>query len=347
MKKTILLIDDDRDIHVRTKMIIEGAGYQFYSAMTGLDGVEAAKQFKPTLIILDYCMPGQDGLTTYKHLSKQPELQNVPVVMLSAATHSNSEIKAILECGINARLQKPFGPRELLNVVENILVINEINIKNHELRLTLERSKDFLQNLVDSCPVVILTADLQGRIKYANKPVKEILGYEPDELPGMLLSTIFGEVPDQAPWRQSSGKRLQEGVVEYEVQTKGGWTVPLGLTFSHLLDFNSNVLGILAIGQDLSAKKQLEKELLEKERLRAITDSLATINHKINNPLTPILGNIQLIRQDESQFAKGHREKLETIEVNARKICEVIKSFNRLTNPTTQTYYGNANLIEV
>ncbi|MFQ5648470.1 MAG: response regulator [bacterium] len=339
--KTILLIDDDKDIHVQARAVIEKAGYRLISAFGGDDGIKKAGKRTPELVILDYFMPDKNGLHVYLELRQETQLQDVPVVMFTSADHSDLEVKKLLESGLNAYLRKPFGPTELLSVIQNVLVTNEINLKNKELRKTLETSRNFLENLIESCPVVILTSDHHGIIKYVNKTVESILDYEADELVGSRLSDFVGE--DVFSIFQPGD---QQKTVVYDIACKGGKFVPVGFTYSHLRDYHGELQGLLAVGQDLSAQKQLEKELLEKERLAAITESIATINHKINNPLTPILGNIQLIRQDEAQFQESHKEKLEIIETNARKICEVIKSFNQLTNPISTKYYRDSNLIE-
>ena len=91
----------------------------------------------------------------------------------------------------------------------------------------------------------------------------------------------------------------------------------------------------------------MEQELLEKERLTAITESLATINHQINNPLTPILGNVQLLLKDRNQMDSRHVKKLDVIKNNATKISEIIKKFNRLSEPIRQRYYDDINMLDI
>ena len=103
----------------------------------------------------------------------------------------------------------------------------------------------------------------------------------------------------------------------------------------------------MVVGQDLSDHKRLEKELLEKKRLEAITESLATINHQINNPLTPILGNLQLIRRDENIRSNNLLEKLDIIESNAKRILKIIQKFNQISKPVIKKYYGETNIIDL
>jgi nitrogen-specific signal transduction histidine kinase len=143
---------------------------------------------------------------------------------------------------------------------------------------------------------------------------------------------------------KESGAFVNEEVTA--VSLSGG-VVPIGLTFSVLEDNSRDVIGFLILGQDLSDRKKLERELVEKERLAAITESLATINHQINNPLTPILGNVQLILSEKKTLAQNHIHKLHIIETNARKISEIIKKFNQVTEPIRRKYYDNANMLDV
>ncbi len=341
--KTILLIDDDVEIHELTKSIVQRNGYRLISAYDGWDGLQKAERYQPDLIILDHCMPGQNGSDIYERFREREQFRYIPIIMLTGVEHKELEIKRFFENGLNAYLHKPFGTKELLNIIKNLIVITEINNKNLELRKTIERSRDFLENLIESCPVIIMTVDISGMITYVNRVIEDVLGYGPQEVKGRHIQDFFGESVEQLCGINSNNPISRE----YQVQSDAGTGVPIGVVYTKLFDYDGRLQGFLAVGQDLSLQKRLERELVEKERLTAITESIATINHKINNPLMPILGNIQLIRQDASQFQESHKEKLEIIETNARKICEVIKNFNKLTKPISTKYYGNTNLIEL
>ncbi|MFQ5863914.1 MAG: response regulator [bacterium] len=351
MTRKILLIDDDKDIHEHIRITMEKAGYQVLSAYDGNDGLNKIISEKPDLIILDYMMPEKNGTETYTEFQTHPRYanyRNIPVIMLTAVSQSPKEIKRLLQLGLNAYLEKPFGHRELLNIIENIFVINEIKIRNNELTKAIENAKNFLENLIASCPVAIITTDINGTITFFSKGAEDILGYRSEEiLKKPIVSLISSPNSFQLTMQKNISPFTPMITKEIHLTSKDGRRIPMGTTFSYLKDHNENLLGLLVVGQDLTDQKRLEKEIVEKERLTAITEALATINHQINNPLTPILGNIQLLRKDEDHFQAGHVRKLEIIEANAKKIFDIIQKFNQVTKPLRKQYYGETNMLDI
>lgn len=351
MTRKILLIDDDPDIHERIRIIMGKAGYQFCSAYNGNDGLNKIVTEKPDLIILDYMMPEKNGRETYEEFLTDPRYrnyQNIPVIMLTAVSQSQDEIKHLLQLGLNAYLEKPFGHKELLNIIENTFVTNEIKLKNSELKKAIENSKNFLENLIASCPVAIITTDIEGRITFYSKGAEDIFGYRSEEVLGSSIASLISPGNNiQLTMLKNINPFTPMVTKEIYFKSKYGKRIPMGVTFSYLKDHDENVLGLLVVGQDLTTQKRLEKERVEKERLTAITEALATINHQINNPLTPILGNIQLLRKEEEHFQARHVKKLEIIEVNAKRIFDIIQKFNQITRPLRKQYYGKTNMLDI
>ncbi|RMF67386.1 MAG: hybrid sensor histidine kinase/response regulator [Calditrichaeota bacterium] len=351
MKKKILLIDDDQDIHVHIRIILEKAGYQFVSAYDGKEGLAKIQSEKPDLVILDYLMPEMNGFDAYREIMTNPAYQafrQIPVIMLTALDQSPKDVRDMLVSGIHAYLEKPFGHRELLNVIENTFVTNEIRIRNTELRKAIENSKNFLESLVESCPVIIMTTDSEGVITFASKATEEILGFRTQEVIGKPLHTFLNvkksHITELLQQMESKPSSVTD---ELYLNSTFGKLVPMAFTYSNLKDQFDNILGLLIVGQNLSDRKRLEHELLEKERLKAITESFATINHQLNNPLTPILGNLQLMQKEKDQMCEGHIKRLEIIEENVRKISQIIQKFNKVTKVSTEKYYGDQNMVQL
>jgi DNA-binding response OmpR family regulator len=83
--KSILLIDDDADIHEAVKMILEPAGYQVECALTGPAGLEAARRRTPGLILLDIMLDSpSEGFHLAYELKKDEVLKAVPIIIISS-----------------------------------------------------------------------------------------------------------------------------------------------------------------------------------------------------------------------------------------------------------------------
>lgn len=121
MKHTILTIEDQPDIRRLIRMTLEFKGFQVIEASDGAHGLTLARSSRPDLVLLDVMMAGIDGLTVAHRMKAEPALASIPVVMLSALGQP-SDVRAGLDTGVQGYLVKPFSPRELLALVERLLV---------------------------------------------------------------------------------------------------------------------------------------------------------------------------------------------------------------------------------
>ncbi|MCI0496354.1 response regulator, partial [candidate division KSB1 bacterium] len=167
----ILFVDDTLSMHTLVRTYLEKAGYECTCASNGEEGLKLVPIIKPDLILLDYMMPGLDGGQVHAELINNPlyrDYKDIPVIILSAKEF-NQEIKTrFLEGGISAYLLKPFGMRELTNIIENVFIISDIKRKNIQLQHEIQQTRDYLELLFDTIPMGILTSDRQGHIKKVN-----------------------------------------------------------------------------------------------------------------------------------------------------------------------------------
>ena len=93
--------------------------------------------------------------------------------------------------------------------------------------------------------------------------------------------------------------------------------------------------------------KAIPKDVLDKERLGAIVETAVTVNHEINNPLTAILGNVQLLLMKRDDLDPELRSKLEVIEASAGRIKDVTQKLLRLTTARTVDYSMGTSMIDI
>ena len=118
--KAILLIEDNEDIRENTAEILELAGYKSLTAANGMEGVAAAIQHKPDLIICDIMMPELDGYGVLHMLQKNPATQSIPFIFLTAKAE-RTEMRRGMEMGADDYITKPFTGTELLSAIESRL----------------------------------------------------------------------------------------------------------------------------------------------------------------------------------------------------------------------------------
>lgn len=112
------------------------------------------------------------------------------------------------------------------------------------------------------------------------------------------------------------------------------------------LESLSALLSLSFAAQNLTGSGDIN-EKINKERTEAIVQTAITINHEINNPLTAILGNIQLLLMDKEKLSDPLINKLEVVEVSALKIKDVVQKLLKLTNPKSVEYANGTNMIDL
>lgn len=118
-RTTVLVIDDNAEIRAYIRRHLEPA-YRVLEAADGDEGLEAARRFVPDVVVSDVMMPGLDGNELFRALRQDPELELVPVVLLTAKASAESRLEGLRE-GVDDYLVKPFDPRELRARLDNLL----------------------------------------------------------------------------------------------------------------------------------------------------------------------------------------------------------------------------------
>jgi len=129
MAKKVLVVDDELDMRTFITTLLETNGFKPLTAQDGFQGLEVARKNRPSLIILDIMMPKESGINLYRELRNDPELKDIPVIMLSALSkktffHSQQvldEYKGEKIPEPAAYIEKPPEPDELLEAVQKSL----------------------------------------------------------------------------------------------------------------------------------------------------------------------------------------------------------------------------------
>jgi len=108
----ILVVDDHEEIREALSEILEEEGHDISQAVDGLDALEAINKSRPDVVLLDIAMPGMDGLETLQRIKSQPELANIPVIMVTAQGDRQNMVKAV-QLGVRDYVTKPWEPGEV------------------------------------------------------------------------------------------------------------------------------------------------------------------------------------------------------------------------------------------
>lgn len=135
IKKSILIVDDDKDILTFLSYNLRKEGYRIFTATDGEEAIAQVKKIQPSLILLDVMMPVLDGIEACR-LIRSMRLNEQPIIaMLTARSEEYSEI-AGFEAGADDYINKPIRPRLLIKKIESLLR------RNYNLTNTISQSKE-------------------------------------------------------------------------------------------------------------------------------------------------------------------------------------------------------------
>lgn len=120
---TILCIEDEEEMIELIRVILARHGYEVIGALGGQLGIKKVAELKPDLVLLDLMMPELDGWGVLQRMRANSELQSIPVVIVTAKASELDRIFGLEIAHVEGYITKPFGPRELVQAVQQALKI--------------------------------------------------------------------------------------------------------------------------------------------------------------------------------------------------------------------------------
>jgi DNA-binding response OmpR family regulator len=117
----VVCIEDEPEMIDLVRLILGRRGFLVIGANGGIEGLETVKQERPDLVLLDLMMPDMDGWEVYQQMKADPDLKEIPVVVVTAKAQSIDKVLGLHIAKVDDYITKPFGPQELLESVEKIL----------------------------------------------------------------------------------------------------------------------------------------------------------------------------------------------------------------------------------
>ncbi len=133
MSNMILIVEDEEAIRALIRFNLQAAGYTTCEAEDGLQALERAKTLKPDLILLDWMLPGLDGLGVLRRLHEHADTASIPVLMLTAKSEE-SDVVLGLEMGASDYVTKPFSNKVLIARIRALLRRGEEEAPEEYLR---------------------------------------------------------------------------------------------------------------------------------------------------------------------------------------------------------------------
>jgi PAS domain S-box-containing protein len=205
------------------------------------------------------------------------------------------------------------------------------------------------ENIISTMSDALFLTDPEGRIVTVNRATRNLLGYDNQELEKMDLSAIFSPncVLDSSESTVLGYESFQNQ--EFELEDKNGECIPVSFSNSPLLGVDESLLGFVCIARDITEQKAAEDavkkayrelketqtQLVQSAKLASIGELAAGIAHELNQPLTVIRGNVQLVQRNLKGSGlefRGLQELFESVERNTTRMMRIInhlRTFSR------------------
>ena len=270
----ILLADDNADMRAYLRDLLSSA-YTVETVIDGEQALQAARRTRPDLILSDIMMPRLDGLGLLKAVRADEALRDIPVVLLSARAGEEARVEG-LDAGADDYLVKPFSARELLARIGGRLELVRTRLANEKrFRALVSATSEVIYRMSPDWSEMWF---LQGRdfIADTEDPSRSWLDrYIHPEDQSWVMSVIGQAVRTKSVFQLEHRVRRVDG--------SWGWTFSRAIP---LLDSNGNLVEWFGAASDITARKQAEESLREREQalaeaheaLKTRTDELADFN---------------------------------------------------------------------
>ena len=186
MAKTVLIVEDDRNIADLLRLYLEKEGYTVVIAPDGMRGVEQFRTVHPSLVLLDVMLPGLDGWGVCRTIRAESQ---TPIIMLTAKSETEDKVNGLKQ-GADDYITKPFEMKEVLARIEAVLRRSGIEPEKSRRRLEFDKliiDMDAIELTVDGKKVPTPPKEMEllyhlastpNRVYTRNQLLDEVWGFD-------------------------------------------------------------------------------------------------------------------------------------------------------------------------
>ncbi|MCJ7426354.1 MAG: PAS domain S-box protein [Dehalococcoidales bacterium] len=192
----------------------------------------------------------------------------------------------------------------------------------------LKESEEKYKTLVEATSDIIWEVDRDGWFSFVSPKMKDVLGYEVDEVVGKMRTLDLIPKGEARRWlkrfKEVNAKRTPFFGFEIAHLHKNGTYVIFETSGIPLFDSAGNLKGFVGINKDITERRQMQEQLVIADRLASVGELAAGIAHELNNPLTGVIGFSQLLLDKE--MPADIKEDIEVVYSEAQRASQVVKN---------------------
>ncbi len=367
----VLIVDDDEMVRHLQNRILTDSGYHCRMASDAAEARLCLKQTRFDMVLSDLQMPGESGLDLIRFI--RSEYPDTAVIIVTVVEDLQTAREAIA-LDLYGYIIKPVDTSQIFISVTNALRRRELELKEkayhqmlekqvHDRTLelqetvqkleTAQKEKEntanqlheqlcFLQTLMDAIPAPIFYKDREGRYRGGNLAFEVYSGVPKEQMVG---KTVFDIAPSKLAevYHQADMKLIQEAgrqVYEASVKFPDGSLHDVVFHKDVYKDAEGHIAGIVGVMLDITEHKQLEKKLVQAQKLESIGRLASGIAHEINTPAQYVRDNLRFLEDALNDLKPVHEFIMQLPEKVAKgKSCvEIVDAIQALLKPVDMEY---------
>ena len=261
---TVVNVDDREAGRQEKRRMLESAGYRVMDATCGSDAWRVLEEARPEVALMKVDLPDMSGFDLCRQIKKRPEFADTMVLHVSAARVSGTDRAFGIDMGSDGYLVEPIDEEELLAAVRSLLRLRERQRENERLLARLRRSEEQFRGLFEQAAVGMCVVGPDGRLLRVNDKLCVITGRPEQELMKLELRDLTHPA-DRAEHESQVGTLLLGGLSEVSLDQRllrpDGDPIWVTVTFSIQWDAGGRIQSLIAVIEDIDARKRAELEL--------------------------------------------------------------------------------------
>lgn len=218
-------------------------------------------------------------------------------------------------------------------------------VENFRFYAEEKESSEKYWDLFENASDILFTMDGKGKLTATNKAAEDFIGYSKIELSGKSIFDFLTREGAKAVRRMFSSTSGGQWT-EFEVVKRDGSNALVEVSGRKLFS-NQKPSGYQVSARDVTEKRRLRSMLVEAERLGAIGQVGIAVRHEINNPLTTVIGNIELLIERYDGKDRELTTRLETVLQNALRIAEIVKQLQAVKKDRVVEYLKGVQMTDL
>lgn len=345
-KFRVLLVDDDINYSSLVKDVLGFAENYSLERAANLHEMWSLLDLNfYDALLLDYSFPDGTGLEALRRLTEQK--REIPVIIVTGRGDERVAAQAIQQGATDYLVKSP-------ETVFELPVLISKAVRNYAYQIERVRSLEKIRYqalLLDNVRDAVVVWDSNGRITYWNPAAEQLYGWPAVQMIGKPVVEIYAPLFSPPPLPVSAGAS-SPAEVERSARTNRGETIWIGSRITELRDdfAGGAFLGFIDVTRDITLRKKAEEQiqaaqssLVESARLAALGELASGVAHQINNPLTAIIAEAQILGRELAPDSSG-RESTAIIEQagwKAQQAVQDLLEFSRASPDTLQSFSVN------